>query len=362
MAQIKAFDLFCGIGGLSYGLKRAGIAVGGGLDVDPTCRFAYEENCDAAFVEEDICSVNYADISPYLKGADYQVLVGCAPCQPFSPHIRGAHRASGDNRWHLIEQFSRIAAEGRPHIVSMENVPNLAKKPVFDKFVRDLEGLGYFVSHGVLDCHRFGVPQRRRRLVLLGSLLGPIELPEPVLPQSAGGNRRTASQATVAQATVFQAIGDMPPIEHGTHCESDRFHVCSALSEINLKRIRNSVPGGSWRTWPKNLQLDCHKKPSGQTYAPVYGRMEWDKPAPTLTTQFMRYGTGRYGHPEQNRALSLREGALLQTFPRDYKFWPEDDQIILTTISKHIGNAVPPLLAEKIGNAITKHLEENNDN
>ncbi len=341
LSIVKAFDVFCGVGGLSYGLQQAGISVSGGLDSDPSCRHAYTSNCEAAFIDQDIQQVNYQDIDRFFKNANIRILVGCAPCQPFSAHRRKAPKGEKDERWDLISEFQRIIAEGKPEVVSMENVPQLAKETVFAEFVERLEELGYFVSHKILNCAEFGVPQRRSRLVLLGSLLGPIRLPQP-------------EHGT--PPTVRQSIGYLPKLKDGTSCSEDRFHVCGSLSPLNLQRMKVSTPGGSWKTWPKPLLPECYKRQSGQTFSSVYGRMEWDKPAPTLTTQFLRYGTGRYGHPEQDRALTLREGALLQTFPPNYEFCSPSEPIVLATISRHIGNAVPPRLAQKIGNSILEHL------
>jgi len=140
--------------------------------------------------------------------------------------------------------------------------------------------------------------------------------------------------------------------------EFDKLHRTASLSEINLKRIKASVPGGTWKDWPEELRCACHKKDSGQTYTSVYGRMSWDKIGPTMTTQFFCYGTGRYGHPEQDRALSLREGALLQTFPRDYEFFPPDvTDYCMRDVARHIGNAVPVRLGEIIGESIRHHIE-----
>jgi len=344
--EVKAFDLFCGIGGLTYGLQQAGITVSGGLDMDESCKYAYEHNCRATFLTKDIRNIHYQNILYFLKDADYSILVGCAPCQPFSTHAQKVGDSRKDGRWNLIREFSRIIEEGKPDIVSMENVPGIKKETVFKDFISKLEQLGYFVAYDVLNCHQFGVPQRRRRLVLLGSLLGPINLPEP---------------SNVGTVTVRQAIGSMPALKNGGACKTDNIHTCSTLTSVNLERIKTSVPGGSWKDWPTRLLPPCYRKATGQTYSSVYGRMQWDGPAPTLTTQFYRYGTGRYGHPEQDRALSLREGALLQTFPKDYKFLPPGEPTIFSKIGRHIGNAVPPALAKEIGKSILEHVHADHE-
>ena len=159
--------------------------------------------------------------------------------------------------------------------------------------------------------------------------------------------------------TVRDSIGWLTPLNHGESSEADPLHTCSRLEPINLRRIRASKPGGSWRwDWSDELLPNCYKKESGLSYGSVYGRMEWDKVAPTITTQFYRYGTGRFGHPAQDRALSLREGAILQTFPTDYELIPVEGEYSFSTLGRHIGNAVPPLLALAIGRSINSHLNQ----
>ena len=340
--QIKAFDLFCSVGGLTYGLQKSGIEVTGGLDIDKSCKYAYEHNCKAIFLSEDIRDIHYRDIAHFLKNADCRIIVGCAPCQPFSTHAFKIQRSRNDAQWNLINELARIVKEGMPEIVSMENVPNLEKETVFEEFLKTLRKLGYFVDYRIIKCDLLGVPQSRKRLVLLASLFGTIKPPR---------------ENSFAVKSVRDAIGHLPKIGHGDTCLVDRLHKSSALASVNIERIRSSIPGGTWRDWPEFLLPHCYRKPSGRSYRSVYGRMEWDKPSPTLTTQFYRYGTGRYGHPEQDRALSLREGALLQTFPENYEFIAPQEPINFSNIGRYIGNAVPPFLAQAIGQSILEHLE-----
>ncbi len=224
----------------------------------------------------------------------------------------------------------------------MENVPKLIKQPVYREFKRRLSNVGYHISEDIVACSRFGVPQSRRRLVMLGSLLGKVDMPEP---------------ESVEPKTVRHIIGSLPCLQHGESSGADPLHVCSRLDPVNLKRIQASRPGGSWlRDWTDDLLPNCYRKDSGKTYGSVYGRMQWDALAPTITTQFYRYGTGRFGHPDQDRAISLREGALLQTFPEDYQFLVPGN-FSFNVIGRHIGNAVPPSLAFAIGKAINCHLK-----
>lgn len=345
LKSTRAFDVFCGVGGLTYGLRKAGITVKAGLDIDASCRYAYEKNCSADFIEADIRKISFPDISKYFGDAKCKILVGCAPCQPFSTHKIKMESNQLDPRWDLINEFLRIILEGKPEVVFMENVPHLIKKPIYEKFKRDLTNAGYKISDGVVSCADYGVPQSRRRLIMLASLLDEIDMPKPKIAK---------------HATVREKIGELPPLKNGESDKEDHLHKCAKLAPINLQRIQISKPGGNWKSWPDDLLPDCyknHKQNSGFGYKDVYGRMQWDKLAPTLTTNFFRYATGRYGHPDQDRALSLREGALLQTFPNHYQFFPSKESFSMGKIGRHIGNAVPPSLAFAIGKTIAHHIE-----
>jgi DNA (cytosine-5)-methyltransferase 1 len=242
-----------------------------------------------------------------------------------------------------------LIREVQPEIVSMENVPqllNFKRGPVIKDFVAALEESGYHVSYQVVYSPDYGIPQTRKRLVLLASKLGQIAFISP-------------THGAKNYVTVRDVIGDLPPVEQGGTSPSDALHKASGLSELNLARIRQSVPGGNWNDWDENLILECHRKNTGKTYSGVYGRMKWDEPAPTITTQFFGLGSGRFGHPEQDRALTLREGALLQTFPQDYAFMEtEGAPPAPARIGKHIGNAVPVRLARMIAASIKVHLVE----
>ncbi len=339
--KFVAIDLFCGIGGLTHGLIKAGIDVRAGIDNDVTCKFAYEDNNDSKFIESDIKNIKGKDLEKYYRGADVKILVGCAPCQTFSTHsikIRKNKNLKEDIRWSLLKEFSRLVSELKPDIVSMENVPLLEKQKVFSNFKNSLLKLGYDVKYKIINCSKYGMPQKRRRLVLLASRIGEIDIPE----------------ANNKKKSVRDVIADLPRVLPGRVNKKDPLHVAPSLTLINIERIKYSKPGGTWRDWPKKLRVNCHKKNSGSTYSSVYGRMAWDKPSPTITTQFNRYGTGRFGHPVQNRALTLREGAILQTFPKKYRFFKDINNISKTQIGIHIGNAVPVELGRIVGKAIIK--------
>lgn len=344
--NISAIDLFCGIGGLSYGLKKAGIKVKVGIDQDTTCEYAYTKNNKADFIGNDISNLSGNNlIEKYWNQDEIKILVGCAPCQPFSTHSNKVKGKENNGKWNLLNQFIRLVDETNPDIVSMENVPNLSNKDIFRDFVSSLEAKGYSVSFGNVYCPDYGIPQKRRRLVLLASKFGEINLI----------NKTSKPEK---YRTTKGAIGHLEKLENGEKSEIDPLHFTTELTEINVKRIKASRPNGSWMDWSEDLRLACHKKASGSTYKSVYGRMSWDEPSPTITTQFYNFGTGRFGHPEQNRALTIREAALLQTFPKNYKFYKNVEDIALTKIGVHIGNAVPVDLGYVIGKSILKHLND----
>lgn len=337
----SAVDLFCGAGGLTHGLERAGIKVNAGFDIDPSCRFAFEANNKARFIQQDIFSLT-GEVLSKQWGTGPRILVGCAPCQTFSTYSMGKRQASSDDkRWKLISEFQRLASETMPEIISMENVPRASSSAAFLDLVLFLKSRGYFVWHEVVNCVSFGVPQNRKRLVLLASCLGSLELNENPVRKA---------------KTVRDAISHLESIEPGCSSETDPLHYASRLTELNLLRVRASRQGGTWKDWPEDLRLACHKKCSGKTYRNVYGRMQYDEPAPTLTTLCLGIGNGRFIHPEQDRGLSIREAALLQSFPETYQFAPEGGRIKPRVLSRLIGNAVPVALAESIGCTIRDHL------
>ncbi|GAA4402814.1 DNA cytosine methyltransferase [Tsukamurella soli] len=338
--EIRAVDLFCGVGGLTHGLARAGVSVVAGFDIDPACQYAYEANNRARFITQDVGELNADDVSDLIVGgSSVSMIAGCAPCQPFSTYSRAGRSKSRAGDWQLVEKFGRIVSEVQPDLVTMENVPQLLDHPVFGEFVSALDG--YSVKWTIVEAVRIGVPQTRKRLVLLASKMGDCSLEIP--------------QRGTRAKTVRQAIGRLRPIDAGQADPLDRLHVAPRLSVTNMERIRHSKPGGSWRDWPTELQAACHQKRSGATYPSVYGRMAWDAPSPTITTQCFGYGNGRFGHPEQDRAISLREAAILQTFPAKYKFVAPDMPVRFNVLGRLIGNAVPVRLGEVVGEVMIAH-------
>jgi DNA (cytosine-5)-methyltransferase 1 len=340
---IEAVDLFCGAGGLSYGLSLEGITVKAGYDLDPACRWPFEKNVKATFHCGDVAALAAADIDGHFSKKAIRLLAGCAPCQKFSSYTQKAAR--GDrSRWRLLESFSRAAIELAPDVITMENVPGLARHPRFRKFLNALQQAGYHVSHEIVECSTYGMPQRRKRVVVLASKMGPITL---LSPMQFGG----------ADLSVEDTIAALPRIRAGQADRSDRLHRASQLSSDNMKRIRASRQAGTWKDWPRHLVLPCHKKETGSGYPSVYGRMAWNDKAPTITTLAYNYGSGRFGHPVQDRAISLREAALLQTFPRKYSFVRPNDEVNIRELGRLIGNAVPVTLARVIGRTISQHVE-----
>ena len=348
--KLSAIDLFCGVGGLTKGVENSGINVVAGYDIEESCRYAYEENNNALFINKDIKDVEVQEVQDlYPTETDVRILMGCAPCQPFSSYsFRYKENPNLAKKMDLLDYFGDLIEKVQPEIVSMENVPQLQRESVFKDFLDLLKSNNYYVSWEIVFAPDYGVPQNRKRLVLLASKLGEIDLIEPLY-------------STQNYITVRDIMGDLPAIKSGETHANDNMHKCVKLSMKNLKRIRQSKPGGTWRDWDEELILKCHRKKSGKSYPAVYGRMEWDKPAPTITTQFYGYGNGRFGHPEQDRAISYREGALLQTFPKNYKFINPDSPINFRKLGIQIGNAVPVKLGEVIGKSIQKHIKEISD-
>ncbi len=338
---IEAIDLFCGAGGLTRGLIDAGIKVKAGIDLDKACRFPYEANNAAKFIEADVGEITGALLKKWYAPTAVKVLAGCAPCQPFSTLAKDPNRSSG-SRWKLLEEFARLVEEVQPDVVTMENVPRVRNHAPYKTFEAALKRNGYHVAAGVLRCASFGVPQERRRFVLLASRLGPISLPAPLKQEM----------------TVQEAIGHLPPVAAGDITSKDLLHRARGLSPVNLQRIQASVPGGTWEDWPAHLRAPCHRTESGQSFKSVYARMRWDRPAPTITTQCHNFGTGRFGHPEQDRAITLREAAILQSFPSDYRFVQGEDDFFFSVIARLIGNAVPPLLGKAVGIQIKNHIQQ----
>lgn len=349
MARLRKFgvvDLFCGIGGLSYGMKLEGFNIIAGYDTDATCRFAYEHNNKSKFSSKDVRMVTGEEIRNHWSKSPIKILAGCAPCQPFSSYAY-KNKDKDASKYDLLYEFGRLVKESSPDIVTMENVPQIKsfkQKPVLNDFVKLLDSLHYHTSVKIVFCPDYGIPQTRKRLVLLASRFGDIEMIKK-------------TQTPSNYVTVRQTIGNMPKIAAGETCQTDSLHRSRNLTQINLLRIKNTPYGGSWKDWPQELLLECYKKETGKSFGSVYGRMKWDEPSPTITTECTGLGNGRFGHPEQDRAISAREAALLQTFPLGYRFFEDEDTVSMSKISRYIGNAVPPRLGQIIAQSIKQHIK-----
>jgi len=351
MMAMVAIDFFCGGGGMTRGLLDAGIQVLAGIDSNPGCRETYEKNNHNTYLECDICELTpkqLIDKFSQLNNPNEVMLVGCAPCQPFSLLRREKFDEKGNAIPHksvnLLTEFGRFVKTIKPAHVLVENVPGLKGKgsEVLDEFKNMLDKEGYQWDEKVLYAKDYGVPQNRRRYVLIASRLF-----KPAIPKPTHGNKPNL----LPYRTVRQAIAKYPAIAAGETYKTIPNHHCANLSVLLLQRIRATPHDGGSRTdWPENLVLKCHKTFKGHT--DVYGRMKWDEPSPTLTVKCFSLSNGRFGHPEQDRAISLREAAALQTFSDDYVFYGSVQEI-----GKQIGNAVPVLLARVMGNYV---LEEHN--
>lgn len=343
--RIKAVDFFCSAGGVSCGFKLAGVEVLGGIDIDPACKATYEKNINAKYLCADVSSLQKKIVAKTFgikRNQNNLLFVGCSPCQYYSNIITDKTKSNQTRL--LLADFQEFVDYYRPGYVFVENVPGLDKKPEspLGQFKNFLTTSGYVFDDAVVNAKYFGVPQNRLRYVLIASRVkNKISLPKE--------NKKDVR-------TVKQAIGDysiFPPIKSGTKDESSYMHTAAGLDDINLRRIQSTPHNGGGRLdWKdKELQVECYKRHDGHT--DVYGRMYWDKPSPTITTRFVSFSNGRYGHPEQDRAISLREGATLQSFPQDYIFHSESQGMI----AKMIGNAVPPLLAKAIAEVFIKEIQ-----
>ncbi len=343
-SPIRVADFFCGCGGTSVGLREAGMEIEFGLDNDPQASETYRANFpSASFIERDIQNVELDEIAAAVgkDSSDPLLVSACAPCQPYSTFV-GTRRA--DTRRALLLRLLPVIEALRPTFVFVENVPGLkmahANASTFARFCKALRGLGFHVTSSVVDCQAYGVPQRRRRLVILASLLAPLAVPQ-----------ETHGKGPEMQPlrTVWQAIGHLPPLAAGESHPEVPNHLSSAVTEINLRRLRATPPGGGRRDWPEDLRLACHQNHSG--HCDVYGRMHADAPAPVLTTKCTSISNGRFGHPYEDRPISVREAACLQTFPESFSFNGG-----IKSATRQVGNAVPVLLARRMGEAFVQQL------
>lgn len=351
--SLGVIDLFSGCGGSALGFQQADFSIKVAVDIDKGASASFKANFPDCIVFPS--DITYLSGRELLKAGGFKngkevVLIACPPCQGFSSARRNSQRLT-DPRNKLIYEFLRIVEEIKPLAFVLENVPGLATgigKPLFLLILQKLHELGYQTVYDVVNAADYGVPQKRKRLVLIGTNNPNIRLAFP--PKT--NTDPSVSDELPAWITVKDVIKNLPPIKAGEKHSGDPLHASASLAKINLKRIKNTPHDGGDRTsWPEELVLKCHKGKIG--HKDVYGRMKWNSPSPTMTGGCGMISKGRFGHPEQDRAISLREAARLQTFPDTFKFMGNFGQI-----AEQIGNAVPPLLAKRAADALLKSLEE----
>jgi DNA (cytosine-5)-methyltransferase 1 len=337
MKKYFAMDLFSGCGGLSAGLREAGFKVVAAFDNDKDSVATYRLNHRGTTVfEKDIKKVKTRDVKKLLGGKPLHLLAGCPPCQGFSSMRRlNKKRSARDERNGLVLEYLRFVKALKPLTIMMENVPGLVNYVVFKKVVRNLRKMGYNPKVKVVSIQDYGVPQRRRRLVMVGSLLGELDTAQP----------------TGERVTVRDMIGHLESVSK----TKDHVHriVASHTPEV-MKRIKATPKNGGSRTdLPKKFELDCHK---GENigFNDVYGRLRWDDYSSTITGGCLNPSKGRFLHPTKNRTITAREAALLQTFPKSYRFAKD---ISKTSISLLIGNALPPKFSFVQSANIMDHLK-----
>lgn len=355
MSLVRVYDFFSGCGGTSVGFLQAGFELALAIDSCPDAIGTFQKNFPGiSVINEPIETIDARRVKAYYsKGLEVTLFCGCAPCQPFTKQKTNTKKnASEDNRRGLLAHFSAIVHGCLPKLVFVENVPGLQKVSVedgdpFSLFVEQLTNDGYFFDYGVIAAQDYGAPQVRRRLVLVASRMGTISIPVP----THGPNRAKA------YVTVRDAIAHLPSVENGTeHPDKRRYpnHRAARLSSLNLERIRHTGANGR-RDWPNSLLPKCYaKKKNGERYnghSDCYTRLAWDKPAPGLTTRCISYSNGRFGHPEQDRAITVREAARLQGFPNSFVFTGS-----LNSMARQIGNAVPVQVAKAFGRHFIRHV------
>ena len=345
-SMVVLADFFAGCGGTARGFADVGIKPVLAMDWDADAAATYGLNFpETTFIERDILDLTSAEVEEALptSGESIRLFAGCAPCQPFSGHRH--EPTASDNRSFLLLEFLRFVRALDPELIFVENVPGMQRLSTSQgplaEFVAELSRT-HDVSVDTISSADYGVPQTRRRLVLLASRLGPIELPAPTHGPQGGS----------PHSTVRDWIGPLPPIVAGQEDPEFSNHRAMRLSELNLERIQATPEGGDRRDWPRRLWPYCHRG-GFDGHTDVYGRLSWDSPAPTLTTKCLSYSNGRFGHPSQDRALSAREAARLQTFPDSFQFTGS-----LTSQGKQIGNAVPVVLARHFGRHILDHVAD----
>ncbi len=345
---LVAVELFSGGGGTAVGLKEAGFRIAAAVELDKVAAKTYNKNHpETNLIVEDIRKVSGSELLG-LAGGQIDLLAACPPCQGFSTLTNKYKRE--DERNLLIREVGRIIEETLPNSIMLENVPGLVikGKPLFDELLRLLERLGYKYSWQVVQIADFGIPQRRRRLVLLAGKGFTIQIPERT-------HTVDGKFGTKKWKTLRSAIGRLrkPAVQLHEAMEMGgphlfNWHVVRRLSDINRQRLLVTKAGAPRGELPKKLRPECHKQ-SHEGFSNVYGRMSWDAPASTITAGCLTLSMGRFGHPDLDRTISLREAAYIQTFPANYKF----DTCFIEQASRIVGNALPCKFAKILGDQVS---------
>ncbi len=338
--KMKAIDFFCSGGGMTYGMRKAGIEVIAGIDNDPDVKETYEKNNPySKFIQADVFKLKEIDLTKYTgieKNDDNLILIGCSPCQYWS--IIQTDKKKSQQSKDLLKEFHRFVKYYNPGFVVVENVPGLERKAEesgLKEFVDDLTERGYAVYYDIHKLNEYGVPQTRKRFSLIASRV----TEEKIIPEK-------SKKKPIVKDFIGEQNG-FPKVEAGYKDNTDFQHSVAGLSKENMEVLSKTAKNGG-------NSVKQRKFFKGKGFGDSYSRMSWNKPAPTITTKFFSISNGRFAHPEENRAISLREGATLQTFPKNYVFYAKSMQ----ANARMIGNAVPPEFAKRIGEAILKWIEE----